>query len=309
DWYQSIPERIRQSISKYRHIDFAILYLTSHYHYAYELYQSHPKLFWFVLCEAKQQQWSEEKLVAVISMPRKDMMGQCSLPATKAAVRLLTKFDFERYDITALSLIKKVFELKSYQKINHHSVINLKLAKLMVRHPALIRPTFLHKLKEDEWNSHISNTLNDIFRMAEQLEVRNIIDAICGCNSNCELITVHDQLVRLQNQRMAVHAYKQKFDIAFPSPPISGAENIIPIENGLVLIQEGVEQKHCEASYHDDILSGEYYVYQVLSPERATLGLRLTYGQRPKLDQLFLKMNKQVSEETRLVITHWLTQS
>ena len=307
EWYLSIPEPVRNRIVKYRHIDFAILYMTSHYRYAYELFISHPILFWLVMCEAKQNTWTEEKLTTVIGLSRKHIMGECGLPATQAAIKLLTKFNFERYDITALSLIKKVFELKSYQKINHHQQqINLMLAKLMVRHPVLVRPTFIHKLKDGEWNSHLSNTLNDVFRLAEQLEMRNIIDDIAKCASNSDLITLHDHLTRLLNQRLAKQAHFKKYNADYPQAPIIGNNTIIPITNGVNLLQEGIDQKHCAASYHDDIANGNYYIYKVLSPERATLGLTLVSGQKPKLDQLFLRRNAEVSDKTKSVVMDWL---
>jgi len=306
EWYSAIPEKVRSLIVKYRHIDFAILYLTSHYRYAYELFISHPTLFWLVMCEAKQNTWTEEKLMTVIGLPRKKVMEECGLPATQAAVTLLTKFNFERYDITALSIIKKVFELKAYQKINHHQQINLMLAKLIVRHPVLVRPTFIHKLEDDEWNSHLSNTLNDVFRLAEQLETRNIIDDIAGCISNSELIALHDHLASLLNQRLAKQAYLKKYNVDYPEPPIVGNDNIIPIINGEELLQEGIDQKNCVASYHDDISTGHYFVYKVLSPERATLGLKLVTGQKPELEQLYLKRNEEVSDMTKKSVLLWL---
>ena len=309
DWYLAIPEPVRICIIKYRHIDFAILYMTSHYRYAYELFTSHPALFWLVMCEAKKNKWSEDKLVNVIGLPRKNIMGECGLPATQAAVKLLSKFNFERYDITALALIKSVLNLESYKKINHHHTINLMLAKLMVRHPVLVRPTFIHELKDDEWNSHLSNTLSDVFRLAEQLEMRNVIEDIAGCASNRELIELHDHLTRLLNQRLAKHAYLKKYNVDYPEPPIVGNDNIIPIVNGEELLQEGVDQKNCVASYHDDISTGHYFVYKVLSPERATLGLKLVSGQKPMLEQLYLKRNEEVSDKTRRAIIIWLKLS
>jgi len=308
EWYLSIPEPIRNNIHKFRHIDFALLYMTSHYHYAYELFISHPNLFWLLLCEAKQEKWTEDKLVNVIGLPRKTILAECGLPATKASVRLLAKFNFERYDMTSRAIIKRVYTLKSYERLNHHQMINLKLAKLMVRHPVLIRQTFIHSLKEDDWNDHISTTLNDVFKLAGKLEQMNIIKDICACKSNSDLILLHDKLTRQLYRRMEQQAYINKFNVDYSPPPLVGTDTIIPVTNGLDLIKEGKEQRNCVATYHNDIVKREYYVYRVLAPERATLGLILAYGQKPKLDQLYLKRNKEVSDMTSKSVHSWLTR-
>jgi len=310
DWYLNIPEAIRTRIHDYRHIDFALLYITSHYQYAYELFISHPHLLWLLLCEAKENEWTEEKLISIIGLPRKAILAECGLPATQASVRLLAKFNFERYDMTARSVIKSVFALSSHEKLNHHRyTINLRLTKLMVRHPVLTRQTFMHNLAEDEWNTHISTTLNDVFRLADELDQANIINDICTCKSNSDLIELHDRLTRRLNRRMYAQNYRNKFDVDYPAPPLEGTETIIPIRNGLSLIKEGDDQRHCAASYHNDIVRGEYYIYKVLAPERATLGLILAYGQKPKLEQVYLKQNKEVSAETMKVVLGWLTKA
>jgi len=310
DWYLAIPESIRNSIHKYRHIDFALLYMMSHYRYAYELFISHPHLLWILLCEAKQNEWSEEKLVTIIGLPRKDILAECGLPGTKASVRLLAKFNFDRYDMTAHAIIKSVFALPSYERLNHHhQAINFRLAKLMVRHPILTRQTFIHSLKEDEWNSHISTTLNDIFRLAGELEHMHIINDICDCKSNRDLITLHDWLTRRLNQRTMNQNYRNKFNVDYPPPPLEGTDTIIPITNGLALIKEGEDQRNCVATYHNDIERGEYYVYKVLSPERATLGFTLAYGQTLRVEQLYLKLNKKTSKETMKAVLDWVRLS
>jgi len=46
-----------------------------------------------------------------------------------------------------------------------------------------------------------------------------------------------------------------------------------------------------------------------LAPERATLGLILAYGQKPKLEQVYLKRNKEVSAETMKIVLDWLNNT
>jgi len=60
----------------------------------------------------------------------------------------------------------------------------------------------------------------------------------------------------------------------FPKPPFEGNESIQPIEDITQLYNEGKEMKHCIFSYKREIVEGKFYVYRVVSPERATLALK-----------------------------------
>jgi len=75
-------------------------------------------------------------------------------------------------------------------------------------------------------------------------------------------------------------------------PPINGSDSILPITNFKDLVIEGQQQRNCVKSYHDEILSGNYYVYKVVSPERATLGLEKKRQKKWSIDQLVSKCNK-----------------
>jgi len=62
------------------------------------------------------------------------------------------------------------------------------------------------------------------------------------------------------------------------------------------------------ASYHSAVYIGHYYVYRILYPQRATLGLRLKYGSKPQLDQLKAFQNQPVSEQTNQFVLNWLAR-
>jgi len=91
-------------------------------------------------------------------------------------------------------------------------------------------------------------------------------------------------------------------NIIYPEPPIQGNNYIVPITSKGSLFNEAVSQHHCVKIFHKEILEGSYYVYKILIPERATLGLRITSGQKPQIDQLVLERNKNVSAETELIV-------
>ncbi|MDQ6955264.1 MAG: PcfJ domain-containing protein [Mariprofundaceae bacterium] len=88
----------------------------------------------------------------------------------------------------------------------------------------------------------------------------------------------------------------------FPKAPIPGTESIQPIQSYRQLVAEGRRQQHCVLSYHTRIMSGNYAVYRMLEPERATIG---SYGCYI-LDQVKLHRNRTPSAETRELIRQWL---
>ena len=67
----------------------------------------------------------------------------------------------------------------------------------------------------------------------------------------------------------------RKHQLAYPPPPLSGTEAIIPLSSYDALTNEGRIMSHCVASYEDDIVLRQVsYVFKVLYPERATLEIR-----------------------------------
>ena len=64
---------------------------------------------------------------------------------------------------------------------------------------------------------------------------------------------------------------------------------------------------HCVGSYWRKIVRGDYAVYRVLEPERATLGLRWSKA-RPawSIDQLRGFANQPVRPETKVLVRDWV---
>lgn len=101
-------------------------------------------------------------------------------------------------------------------------------------------------------------------------------------------------------------------NLPFPEPPMAGNDNIIPLTNYGELLEESQTQQHCVASYHSKVIEGNYYVYRILAPERATLGVTIhkSSGDKPVvyMDQLKGWQNKVVSEEVVQIVKAWMQQ-
>lgn len=95
----------------------------------------------------------------------------------------------------------------------------------------------------------------------------------------------------------------------FPPPPLPPGDGIVPITSRAALTHEGRAQINCVASYVESIRSGEYYVYRVTKPSRATLGLRCDRQGHWHMDQLAGFRNRTVSMELRAHVLQWFHAS
>ncbi|BDA77980.1 hypothetical protein LPTSP3_g09100 [Leptospira kobayashii] len=97
-------------------------------------------------------------------------------------------------------------------------------------------------------------------------------------------------------------------DELYPPPPVQGEEGVIPIVSRKQLFDESKSQHNCVFSYDSDILTGKYYIYRVLFPERCTLSLLHINGDW-YLDQVSSAFNKEVKRETADQIEFWRMQN
>jgi len=304
-WYNGIPEQIRQLAQHYKSIEFTALYLTSRYSAAYELFIHQPTLFFLLIKQAKEEKWEELKLTELLTYKRIDLLQACQLPARRSVLKLLQKMAFKHYGNPEYGYIKQLLALPNYEKLNHLESIDEFIAKLICRYPELVATRLINNYQKHHWQQSVYALFDDICRMATYVGVENIIKRIGACESIDQVERVHDRLVDQLNQLEAAVLS----EVNYQAPPFAGTDCIIPIINSQSLVEEGKEQRHCIASYHAHIVHRRYYVYRVTYPERATLGITLQEGLKPELDQLKLKRNHPVSEETNQYVLKWLSKA
>ena len=304
-WYDAIPQEIIDRIGPYKNSEFAILYLTSRYAAAYELFIDQPTLFWLLINKAKQDNWSEGAFVNHLQQKRTVLLKICQLPSQRSALKLIQQLKFERYSVAEYVIIEKLLNIPDYAKLNHIKIIDKPLIKLINRYPEMVGTRLINNYHPDDWQVGIYDLLTDIYRMVAGLGTANVTHQIGQCRTYRNIQTLHDRLVDEFNQLKTGTLP----DVTYQDPPFLGTEHIIPITNSKELIIEGKEQKHCITSYHPSIFNKQYYVYRVTYPERATLGLTLKNGFKPEFDQLKLKRNFSVSNETKLYVLSWLANS
>jgi len=306
EWYKAIPDDIRDELLRYPEMSFTLLYHVSRYSAAYELFISNPNLVWILFRFARSEKWDEAKVVELLNGKQVNILHACGLPNTPAAVKFIKKLSFDKYSTDQFKRIIEALSLSYYAKFNHNKSLDFPLLTLLIRFPVLLGSSLLIQYESLNWSYRTEHLLRDIAQVAErlnQVETTNI--NVRRSKNTTELKALHDRLVYKLNQKSIEGLAENNF----PEPPIFGTDSIIPITGTRELAIEGQIQHHCVRSYEQSILNDEYYVYRVLAPERATLGVTLRKNLPPSIDQFLLSWNKPVSKETRNVIESWMANA
>lgn len=331
-WRESIPADVRQLLARCGDGRWALLYWASHSRAALELLRSAPTLLWLLLLTAEQQRWPGPQIAANLRGKRRAILGACGLPATAAALNLLSKLRFERLDQDTLGWIHFALgDAERAHHLRHARTIRVAQLRFMQAFPALVSSPLVQAAPAAPgYFEALARTCADTAQLGQRLGREHPAAAIERCKTLAELRRLHDRWVDRLNrtQRLGARATQRpgwiwspgplvaqlqqtlqrwaRFPHRYPAPPLPGTPAICPITTYRQLLQEGQTQRHCVAVYHDRIRAGHYYVYQVLAPERYTLGLSLEPGRPPRIDQLQGERNARVGEATLAAVQSWL---
>lgn len=142
---------------------------------------------------------------------------------------------------------------------------------------------------------------DDVLRMMED------ISALKRCKTVASLNRLHDALVEELNERDHKTLKRDGAGnlVPFPSPPLIGSDSIRPIMGQIELLKEGREMRHCIASYITSVLAGEFYVYQMLDPQRLTIGVVVTAWGQCYLKEVRGRGNSLPSDYAMNMVTSW----
>lgn len=308
-WLATFPEYLQEDLMEYELIYrgnmYALLWFISRSQYACELFETNPLLVWIILKTAHKQRWSIEFILNIFSWKRVKILAACGLDESKAVLNVIQKLKLKHFKQHEFELITEYDWQNVAKHLSHLPVIDGRLLKLLKRYPELETSKLIQKFSAD-WNWHdFEMTFKDTLKMADDLQISDIMIRIRACKELPQLTTLHDRLVSRVNDKVIQDITL----IEYGEPPIQETPNIIPITNNRDLHLEGKVQHHCIFAYHDKIARGEYFAYQILEPERATLGLKKTVVGDYTIDQIYLKYNGIVSDATRELVVGWLNGS
>ncbi len=270
-----------------------------------ELLTSCPVLFVLLLAVALRENWAVEKINYAYTCKRSHIIEMIGGVNSKANVKLLKKIvidSFEETDVNIfLSILKGEID-PGY--IIHWKEIPLSVLKFVAVYDAFKPGELLSNLLRIETSRkvlgqvywHYYHRYQKIYKVGIALDEARVLDAqLYKCKTVDQYYEIMDKIKLLSVQ--------------FSVPPVPGNQNITPIMHSYDLMIEAEIMHHCVASYSHKILEGEYFIYRITLPERATLSLmpHVDHGwDYPVIEQIRGKFNNKVLQTTCDMVSKWL---
>lgn len=336
-----IPTEFRDQVRHFQFGQCAMLRWLARYPAARDLCNSNPSLFWLLTAAIYDSNFDEDEIPSLLRQKQVVIMGRLIKPASRSALRILRKVEIESGDLQEARIIIRALKKPHIRKIVAHlESVSTALLKTISNNPDLAMSPAARFLAEKLGNPdcnplilsrHISDTLEDIRRMAEVLGIENPDQAIERCVSIENLNKLRDRWVDRVNRdhglwlkagqdewqedhtppgwlglsKDELEQYAEQ-DWAFPNPPFPEIDEIRAIRSLHELVGEARIQKNCCGTYAPAILSGEVFIYKVLRPHRATLELRLKDSGWERGD-FRLSCNRTPGVEVERIVEEWFT--
>ena len=235
----------------------------------------------------------KKKQVAIL-----DWLG---FPATERVRRILTRITPEALEIRRLLHLQWALqETRTQDLLGHLPRITTDILRFVCCQDTRRRlmPRFLHQLSDESvpclhdryGNAGLPRDARyyelwmDASRMARDLD-RSLPRWL---HSIAQLHCWHDELVAELNDANRTNTAALRNNIAqaiFGPAPFSGTLDIKPVQSGKELLAEGATMNNCVASYYRLVLDGGYFVYRVMAPVRATVGI-VRHSRGWEIDQI-----------------------
>lgn len=283
----SIPEEIRQELTRYSTRRWHLLSLFARCPGALDLSKSNPALL-FAL--ASNWIFHTPKVAnplrsarALLYRKQRVIQAWLGFPATERVRRLLAKITPDTLSVERLLYLRTALTEPSCLKLLSHLPRIRRGVLLLATHPLFrdrITPCALrdilaleeHPSEGENHSNDIQQLVRDIRNMVTLLGENRMVPWPNAFHSLDQVRGYHDQLAERVNSCCPLNG--TELPEYFPEPPYPGTESIHAIKTMTELIQEGVEQHNCVTSRVYRILSGKEYIYRVTSPVRGTLALQ-----------------------------------
>lgn len=298
---------------------------------ALDLMHSNPVLA-FLLAAQQDRPATSENLQTLVSISQKVLCEHLGFPGTKWMGKLLRKMTCADLDIERLNALRRTIQNENIIKpLQHVSRITGGVLRLLI--DPITRPhVTIPLLEEIAQNQHdrpdiwIQQTLN----LAQILD--KPLDRI-AFSSLSEVWQHQDRFTRERGKRLQNNLGQQlatgrppvfiaptrrkrrpKLRLPVPikrdpfTPPLPGTDAIRPLTSELLIRSWAREQNNCLASKISRVHGKDYYLYQILDPEKASLAIRLQ-GSKWVITELKGKYNCRVKIQTRQMIKNWLIKT
>ncbi len=307
-----------------------LLWLIEKHRSVRDLFKSAPLLSLLVMIYGIKNGLSASCVDHLCSKKRLSILQEIGAPSIRSLLTVLGKIQSPVIDTMLFSGVENIVHHHLTKYLNRLPKIPVHLTICPVNALSLYQSSFLkYGLHEPSWKFMCQMNqamfcsalcLSYLRRSAESWEfhkLQNLFEDCCRieatffdsstkqtvrCKRFNDLEWLHQRLIELQLTADA----ENEHDAIYPLPPILGTKTIKPIESLYELRKEGMEQQNCVGSYDHRISTGFYYVYKMLQPQRATIGLKIDMDGAISCDDIKLKYNDEASEEVYEIVESWL---
>lgn len=204
-------------------------------------------------------------------------------------------------------LIGKIWGKESLYK-DWMSILKIKNVswKVFAKYYSLLGTHYLYDLQS--FTKNLENSMRVMIDCMENRKNATIyIDALTSAAQLNQIIdfTWSEKRMESEHQKQTDLILEQEltskdrsliYDISFHS------SNFILLNTEMDIFKEAKNMHHCLYNcYYNKIKSHDYIAFHINTPESCTLGIRRGYNNNIILDQIYLKYDKPVSEETRKI--------
>ncbi len=303
-WVETIPAELLTPLQVYPSHALGILHILCQDSAAYDLFRQHATLFYLLFRHALAQGIGLPQFLAYCRLKRVEIARICGLPATPSCIKLLKKLQVSRFTQGYVEGVLELLRL-NYTSLNHHRRLPESLWLNVVRYPVLLDMPVLRHWQTDTAPQLLAS-LQEFKRMRafKHVALRDLLDDLRHCHTVTQVIHCQRRW-----EAKVFHPHYVARPLPFPPPPLPGNSHIMPITDYHALDQEGETLQHCVEGFYLAIVDGQYYAYQILAPERATLGIKIrrhaTGKSSLRIDQLRGPGNQAVSIATQRAVMTW----
>lgn len=306
-WRDTLPTPINDGLSCLPSQQASILRWAVDSKAIVDLLISNPLLLWLLVDNGLLGRASPGEINQKLKLKQKQLCEGLGLSGTEQQVRILRRAAISNLPVKLIRDLRVILKSDAVcDFLGHRREIPGPVIDTLRRFPWLVRypaRALVDSLEDPE----TLRFFQDVIRMLDDL------GPLYQCRSARAVVRLHDRLVEHINRDDGFSYFRDDYgDIKeLPSPPIPGNDTIQPLTSQQQIVAEGREMRHCIASYIGSVVKGEYYVYQMLEPERLTIGVAVGVGRaKGQWQQCFLrevrgKCNHHPADLSRRLIEDW----
>jgi hypothetical protein len=303
-----IPEIARALVRRHVFGQLLVLQLLALHSEIADLADSNVNLLWLLVLAAYEGRLPPSSFASLCRRKQVDVVAELTGRGAKAHVKFLRKVQLADGSLSEARTIQSaLFEPRILESVRHLAAIPVRLLSLLTRYPCLASDAFVPliaaKLAEPGGDDpqklfRLHQRLTGLGRVAATLRVEHVREALA------EPVVAARPELRPAAGASTSDIPGLPLEESFPSPPLPGNSDIVPITTFRALEEEAETQRNCVLGYAGSIRNREVYLYRVLRPERATVEVTCEDGEW-ELGQLKLARNKQPGRKTVLLVSRW----